>query len=69
MLRPPHHQIFAFDAEWVPDPATGRRVLDLPGDLPDEAVIERMWAYGGATEAESPALPEESSAGWSPLRP
>jgi len=52
MLRPPHHQIFAFDAEWVPDPATGRRVLDLPGDMADEAVIERMWAFGGATEAE-----------------
>jgi hypothetical protein len=52
MLRPPQHQIFAFDAEWVPDPATGRRVLDLPGDLSDAEVIDRMWAYGGATEAE-----------------
>ena len=52
MLRPPHHQIFAFDAEWVPDPATGRRVLDLPRDLPDDEVIGRMWAYGGATEAD-----------------
>ena len=52
MLRPPHHQLFAFDAEWVPDPATGRRVLDLPGDLPDEEVLNRLWAYGGATEAE-----------------
>jgi predicted PolB exonuclease-like 3'-5' exonuclease len=52
MLRPPLQQIFAFDAEWVPDPDTGRRVLDLPGDLPDEEVIERMWAYGGATEKD-----------------
>jgi predicted PolB exonuclease-like 3'-5' exonuclease len=52
MLRPPQHQIFAFDAEWVPDPATGRRVLDLPPDMPDEEVLDRMWAYGGATEAE-----------------
>jgi hypothetical protein len=52
MLRPPHHLIFAFDAEWVPDPATGRRVLGLPRDLPDADVIDRMWAYGGATEAE-----------------
>jgi predicted PolB exonuclease-like 3'-5' exonuclease len=52
MLRPPQHQIFAFDAEWVPDPATGRRVLDLPAELPDAEVIDRMWAYGGATEAE-----------------
>ncbi|MBI1752526.1 MAG: hypothetical protein HY014_06275 [Acidobacteria bacterium] len=53
MLRPPHHQIFAFDAEWVPDPPTGRRVLDLPADLPDEEVLTRLWAYGGAT-AENP---------------
>ncbi len=52
MLRPPHHLIFAFDAEWVPDPPTGRRVLDLPPDLADEEVVARMWAYGGATEAE-----------------
>ena len=53
MLRPVmHDSIWAFDAEWVPDPATGRRVLDLPGDMPDEEVVERMWAQGGATEAE-----------------
>ena len=52
MLRPPQHQIWAFDAEWVPDPPTGRRVLDLPMEMPDEEVLARMWAYGGATEAE-----------------
>lgn len=53
MLRPPMHEtLWAFDAEWVPDPATGRRVLDLPGEMPDEAVLDRLWAYGGATEAE-----------------
>lgn len=52
MLRPPHHLIFAFDAEWVPDPGTGRRVLGLPGDAPEDEVIAAMWAYGGATEAE-----------------
>lgn len=49
MLRPPAASVWAFDAEWVPDPATGRRVLDLPRDLPDGEVIEAMWAYGGAT--------------------
>lgn len=50
MLRPPHHTIWAFDAEWVPDPATGRRVLDLPKEVPDADVLSRMWAKGGATE-------------------
>ncbi len=52
MLRPPLHQLFAFDAEWVPDPPTGRRVLDLPADMSDEEVLARMWAHGGGTEAE-----------------
>ena len=52
MLRPPFPLIFAFDAEWVPDPPTGRRVLDLPPELSDEEVVARMWTYGGATEAE-----------------
>lgn len=52
MLRPPHPLLYAFDAEWVPDPATGRRVLDLPADLPDSEVLDRMWAHGGATEAD-----------------
>lgn len=52
MLRPPHHLIFAFDAEWVPDPATGRRVLGLPADMEDAEVLARMWAAGGATETD-----------------
>lgn len=53
MLRPLMHEtLWAFDAEWVPDPATGRRVLDLPREMPDDEVTARMWAYGGATEAE-----------------
>ena len=52
MLRPPLQQLFAFDAEWVPDSPTGRRVLDLPADMPDEEVISRLWAYGGATEKD-----------------
>ncbi len=53
MLRPPMHEtLWAFDAEWVPDPATGRRVLDLPKEMPDDEVTDRLWAYGGATEAD-----------------
>lgn len=52
MLRPPHHTIWMFDAEWVPDPATGRRVLDLPKDTPDSEVLQALWQHGGATEAD-----------------
>jgi len=41
--------VIAFDAEWVPDPASGRRVYDLPDDLSDAEVVEQMWLEGGAT--------------------
>jgi len=49
MLRPPASHVWAFDAEWVPDLPTGRRVLDLGPEVPDAEVLEAMWAYGGAT--------------------
>ncbi|MBK8726471.1 MAG: 3'-5' exonuclease [Holophagaceae bacterium] len=52
MLRPPPPLLWAFDCEWVPDPATGRRVLGLAEDLPDAEVLAAMWAKGGATEAD-----------------
>jgi len=41
--------VIAFDAEWVPDPDSGRRIYDLPASIPDAEVIERMWVEGGAT--------------------
>lgn len=41
--------VYAFDAEWVPDPESGRRVYNLPETLSDAEVIERMWIEGGAT--------------------
>lgn len=50
MIRTVADQVWAFDLEWVPDPATGRRVYDLPPDMPDSEVIEVMWREGGATE-------------------
>lgn len=57
MIRTIADQVWAFDLEWVPDPATGRRVYDLPSDMPDSDVIEVMWREGGATdEAPHPYL-------------
>ncbi len=52
MIKLLHPEVWAFDAEWVPDPATGRRTYDLPPDLPDEEVVAEMWRRGGATEEE-----------------
>lgn len=53
MFRAVSPHVWAFDLEWVPDTGSGRRVLDLPPDAPDEAVHAAMWAAAGAT-AETP---------------
>lgn len=52
MIRTVAENVWAFDLEWAPDPPTGRRVYDLPADMPDDEVIRVMWAHGGATEEE-----------------
>ena len=47
-------RVWAFDAEWVPDPLAGRLVYDLPDPAGSpETVMQRMWQKGGAT-AEDP---------------
>ena len=50
MFKTVHHTVWAFDAEWVPDADTGRRVYGLPDDWTDEAVAAEMYRRGGATE-------------------
>lgn len=50
MLREVPDNVWAFDLEWVPDAPTGRRVYDLPADMPDSDVIGVMWERGGATD-------------------
>jgi len=45
-----HDELWALDAEWVPDPPTGRRVYGLPAELDDDRVVQHMWQAGGATE-------------------
>jgi predicted PolB exonuclease-like 3'-5' exonuclease len=46
-LLPDH--VWSFDAEWVPDAATGRRVYGLDPDMPDWDVMLAMFAKAGAT--------------------
>ena len=53
MLRSLPRELWAFDAEWVPDPRSGRVVLALPDALDDDAVVTEMWRDGGAT-ADNP---------------
>ncbi len=43
-------QLWAFDAEWIPDPHSGRILYKLPDSMPDAEVMEEMWKQGGATE-------------------
>lgn len=41
--------VWAFDAEWVPDPLSGRLAYDCAAEWDDDAVVEEMWRHGGAT--------------------
>lgn len=52
MFKTVHHTVWAFDAEWVPDADTGRRVHGLPAEWTDEAVVAEMYLRGGATEED-----------------
>lgn len=53
MFKTVANATWAFDLEWVPDVAAGRRVYGLPDSLPDDEVLQEMWKRGGAT-AEDP---------------
>jgi predicted PolB exonuclease-like 3'-5' exonuclease len=52
MIRGVPKQVWAFDLEWVPDCASGRRAYDLPPKTPDGEVYKVMWTQGGGTEQE-----------------
>ncbi|MEO7962953.1 MAG: 3'-5' exonuclease [Gemmatimonadaceae bacterium] len=49
MIKLVHKEVWAFDAEWVPDPLTGRLVYDIGDDVSDEDVVSAMWRNGGAS--------------------
>ncbi len=50
MFRTVKDEIWFFDCEWVPDPAAGRLLYELPSEMPDEEVLQEMWKRNGATE-------------------
>lgn len=49
MFRTVADELWVFDIEWVPDPATGRRAYALPDGMPDTEVVARMFEAAGAT--------------------
>ena len=52
MFKTIKNRVWAFDAEWIPDPVAGRLLYKLPADLPDKDVFDVMWQKGGATEED-----------------
>lgn len=53
MIKRFERKVWAFDAEWVPDPVSGRLAYGLGEAPPDEEVVDEMWRRGGAI-AENP---------------
>ena len=43
MFKTVAHEVWAFDAEWVPDPVAGRVLYGLSDALSDREVVEEMW--------------------------
>jgi predicted PolB exonuclease-like 3'-5' exonuclease len=52
MLKSIADEVWAFDAEWVPDPTAGRLLYSLPESMPDWDVVQEMWRRHGATAEE-----------------
>jgi predicted PolB exonuclease-like 3'-5' exonuclease len=50
MFKTVNKDVWAFDAEWVPDPEAGKRIFQLPEETTDAEVIRKMWKEGGADE-------------------
>ena len=52
MFKTVKNRVWAFDAEWIPDPLAGRMLYKLPNDMPSKKIFEVMWEKGGATEED-----------------
>jgi len=44
--------LWAFDAEWSPDPRAGRVLYQLADETTDAEAVVEMWRRGGATEED-----------------
>lgn len=50
MFKTVKNLVWAFDAEWIPDPKAGRLLYHLGEEVTDAEVMRTMWQRGGATE-------------------
>lgn len=52
MFKTIAEDLWVIDAEWIPDPASGRRLLGLSNEVPDADVIQRLFEQAGATDQD-----------------
>jgi predicted PolB exonuclease-like 3'-5' exonuclease len=53
LLKNVKDRVWAFDAEWVPDPLAGRLLYDIPDSVSEpEEILNVMWQEGGASEED-----------------
>ena len=50
MFKTVSDRVWAFDAEWIPDPLAGKMLYKLNDEMPDLEVMQHMWQKGGATD-------------------
>jgi predicted PolB exonuclease-like 3'-5' exonuclease len=53
MFKTIQNEVWAFDCEWVPDPAAAKLLLETDPEATDLEAMEALWENGGAT-AEDP---------------
>lgn len=52
MFKTIQPEVWAFDAEWVPDPAAGRILYSLPDSISDREAMAEIWKRNGATKED-----------------
>ncbi|MEO5330871.1 MAG: 3'-5' exonuclease [Magnetococcus sp. YQC-5] len=52
MFKSVNKLVWAFDAEWIPNPHAGRLLYNLAETLSDAEVMQEMWKRGGAKEED-----------------
>ncbi|MBF0429457.1 MAG: hypothetical protein HQL94_11090, partial [Magnetococcales bacterium] len=52
MFKTINKLVWAFDAEWIPDPRAGRILYHLSAETPDAEVMQEMWKQGGGKEED-----------------
>lgn len=54
MIKDVKDTLWAFDAEWIPDPIAGRILYKLPADMPDPEVMQHMWRQAAKSRSLIP---------------